>query len=424
MQCLLPRPSSHLDGLAPQPPQAVNTDEQNANRARQAGLRRSVTASLSSGKVCTTVVLILAFTGASTAQVPVRPADEALQVADRIRGLYREAARLAGESRTLMGELRKLEVERTLRVEEAKLAEAAAEAARQDLMHIEARLDELEQERLNQLPDLERQVVDLYKRGRAGNIRLLLGSGSFRQFARARRAVAMLTSLSERRLAEHRRTLESFRQQHATLEDSARALQTQEAEAKRAREASERAVGARRALLARIDAERDLHAQYLGELEAVYASLQQEMAALQNTPAAGATATPLLHLRHMLDWPVEGTMTAAFGQSQGRLGGTASRNGIEIAAPEGTPVRAILDGRVRYADAFAGLGTLVILDHGGNNYSLYGYLESASVSTDDEVQAGTEIGHVGSAPAGPPTLYFELRIDGGSVDPLQWLESR
>jgi septal ring factor EnvC (AmiA/AmiB activator) len=71
---------------------------------------------------------------------------------------------------------------------------------------------------------------------------------------------------------------------------------------------------------------------------------------------------------------------------------------------------------------FTGLGNLVILDHGGNNYSLYGYLGSIRVERGSTVETGAELGRVGLAPAGPPALYFEMRIDGRSVDPLQWLK--
>jgi septal ring factor EnvC (AmiA/AmiB activator) len=63
----------------------------------------------------------------------------------------------------------------------------------------------------------------------------------------------------------------------------------------------------------------------------------------------------------------------------------------------------------------------VIVDHGANNYSLYGYLGSVSAQRGTEVAAGAELGRVGRSPAGPPALYFEMRIDGRSVDPLQWL---
>jgi len=77
-----------------------------------------------------------------------------------------------------------------------------------------------------------------------------------------------------------------------------------------------------------------------------------------------------------------------------------------------------------YVVCQGGTGTLVILEHGGDNYSLYGYLESAGVEQGDLVDNGAELGRVGLAPAGPPALYFEMRIDGRSVDPLQWLRPR
>jgi septal ring factor EnvC (AmiA/AmiB activator) len=76
---------------------------------------------------------------------------------------------------------------------------------------------------------------------------------------------------------------------------------------------------------------------------------------------------------------------------------------------------------VGFADAFTGFGTLVILDHGANHFSLYGFLGSTAVAEGQPVQEGDELGRVGLSPAGLPELYFEMRIDGRSVDPVQWL---
>ena len=81
-------------------------------------------------------------------------------------------------------------------------------------------------------------------------------------------------------------------------------------------------------------------------------------------------------------------------------------------------------GTVGLAGPFIGFGNLVILEHGPNNYSLYGYLSDIAVERGATVEAGAELGRTGSAPAGPPALYFEMRIDGRSVDPLQWLKAR
>jgi len=132
---------------------------------------------------------------------------------------------------------------------------------------------------------------------------------------------------------------------------------------------------------------------------------------------------PLTPFRGALDWPVVGQIAARFGQSN-RTAAGGVRNGIEIAAPEGTPVHAVHPGTVGFADAFTGYGTLVILDHGANHYTLYGYLSEVAVERGRRVNAGDELGRVGTAPAGDAALYYEMRIDGRSVDPLQWLQRR
>ena len=87
-------------------------------------------------------------------------------------------------------------------------------------------------------------------------------------------------------------------------------------------------------------------------------------------------------------------------------------------------MRAVHSGTVSFADAFAGFGNVVIIDHGSGAHSLYGYLESMSVTPGESVEGGAELGQVGLAPAGPAALYFEIRIDGRSVDPVQWLRPR
>jgi septal ring factor EnvC (AmiA/AmiB activator) len=81
-------------------------------------------------------------------------------------------------------------------------------------------------------------------------------------------------------------------------------------------------------------------------------------------------------------------------------------------------------GVVSFAEPFAGLGLLVIVDHGQGAVSLYGHLASRAVTRGDRVAAGQALGTTGTSPLGNPELYFELRIDGRPVDPVQWLEKR
>ncbi|OFW14578.1 MAG: hypothetical protein A3F70_06520 [Acidobacteria bacterium RIFCSPLOWO2_12_FULL_67_14] len=369
-------------------------------------------------------VLVLVAGALLGAQLPDRAQSEAQakRVGERIRTLEIEADRLAREARTLLGDLRALEVERQLQIERVAAAEADVARGQQAVDEAVTRLQALEQQRVAQLPDLKTQLVDVYKRGPSGYAKLLFGTTNVREFSRAARAAAALMHLNQVRVAEHRRTLDRMRGEGAALEDELRTLRTREADARRAQTAADRALAARSALIAQIDARRDLNAQLAGELQIAQERLQQQMASLAAGRTGDPVAVPLAPFRGTLDWPAAGRLAVRFGQASGRAADAGARNGIEIAAPEGTPVRAIHPGTVSYADAFAGFGNLVIVDHGANAYTLYGYLSSMSVRRGAVVDAGTELGSVGAAPAGPAGLYFEVRVDGRSVDPLQWLK--
>jgi murein hydrolase activator len=350
---------------------------------------------------------------------------DAERITDRLRALQREAERLAGESRTLVGDLRQREIDRDIKAAQLKQAEVAMVEAETALQSTTTRLSDLELQRINQLPDLKTQLVDIYKRGRSGYARMLFSAGDLREFARATRAVGALSAINERRIEEHRKTLDAMLQERAAFEQKAKELQAKTAEARRAKSAADGAVASASELIRQIDSRRDMTAQYVGELQDAYGKLQLQVTALSTEPAgAEPVAVPLRPFQGALDWPVQGRIVGFFGQPSNRLGGGAVRNGIEIAADEDTPVRAIHGGSVGFAGPFTGFGTLVILDHGRNGYSLYGYLASTALEQGQAVETGAEVGRVGLAPAGPPTLYFEMRIDGRSVNPVQWLKPR
>jgi septal ring factor EnvC (AmiA/AmiB activator) len=347
----------------------------------------------------------------------------ARRVSDRVRLLQREADRLAREARTLVGDLRKLEVERDLALERLKEADAAVAGAQRELEAVSGAYASVERARVASLPDLRARFVELYKNGRGSYARMLAGVRDLRELGRATRAVASLVEINRRRIDEHRRRLESLRAQRGSLQQKTRDLQARRAEAQKARAAADRAVNARTALLAQIDSRRDLNAQLAGELMVAQQKLQSALAAMQTGRTVELVSVPLGPFRGALDWPVVGAVTGRFGHAnRGASGGV--RNGIDIAAPEGTPVRVVHPGTVSFADSFTGYGTLVIVDHGADHYSLYGYLSTIGVRRGDRVNAGQELGRIGLAPAGPAALYFELRIDGRSVDPVQWLRKR
>jgi septal ring factor EnvC (AmiA/AmiB activator) len=201
-------------------------------------------------------------------------------------------------------------------------------------------------------------------------------------------------------------------------------LQAREADALEAQAAANRALASAAALIAQIDARRDLNAQLAGELQVAQERLQQRLGSAGGDRAVESVAVPIAPFRGSLEWPVDGRISSRFGRRTGPFGAATVLNGVEIAAPEGTAVRALYAGTVSYADAFTGFGNLVIVDHGGDIYSLYGYLASIGVPRGTVVDSRSEIGSVGTAPTGQAALYLEIRVDGRSVDPVQWLKPR
>ncbi|MEW6482362.1 MAG: peptidoglycan DD-metalloendopeptidase family protein [bacterium] len=125
-----------------------------------------------------------------------------------------------------------------------------------------------------------------------------------------------------------------------------------------------------------------------------------------------------------LIWPTKSRNIAReFGRYTHPKTGTIIFNkGIDISAPLGSSVFAVSNGEVVYADYFMGYGKLIMIDHNGSLYSLYGHLDSLNVSTGQKVAKGDVIGSVGkSGDAEIPTLHFEIRLDGKPQDPLDWI---
>lgn len=361
--------------------------------------------------------------------------EEARRITDRIRGLQAESDRLAGEARTLLTDLRKLEAERNVQVQRVRDAQAAIVEIQTAIEGTAQRLLALEAQRIAQLPAMETQLVDMYKRGRSGFARLVLSAGGIREFGRATRAAAAMLRVSEERIVQHRGTAQALGQERAKLEAELDARRAREAEARLAQAAADQAVADRAALLTRVDSQRDVNARLAGELQVEQARLKQQEAgriaaadapAASNAPVTPASAPALTFgptgpARGALLWPVSGRVTGRFGRRVTPTEDPAAANGMEIASREGNLVRALHSGTVSFAGPLAGFGNLVIINHGDNTLSAYGYLGSMSVNLDDMVISGGEIGRVGLAPSGTAALFLEIRIDGRSVDPVQWL---
>jgi len=120
-------------------------------------------------------------------------------------------------------------------------------------------------------------------------------------------------------------------------------------------------------------------------------------------------------------WPVAGVLTSPYGF---RLRGWRPdlHEGVDIAAPEGTPVRAMRGGTVTFAGVQGGYGNVVYLQHGAGTISVYAHLSSIAVTRGARVTNGQVLGAVGrTGSATGAHLHLEVWRSGRSEDPVPLL---
>ncbi len=122
-------------------------------------------------------------------------------------------------------------------------------------------------------------------------------------------------------------------------------------------------------------------------------------------------------------WPVEGQVTASFGERIDPFNGEgAFHSGVDISANVGSPVIAPADGTITFADFLGGYGRAVMLDHGHGIATRYGHLSSFAVTAGQYVHRGDTIGYVGtSGRSTGPHLHYEVRINDVPVNPYKYL---
>jgi septal ring factor EnvC (AmiA/AmiB activator) len=284
---------------------------------------------------------------------------------------------------------------------------------------------------------LQRRLVDIYKRGPLHTFQVLLAAESFGDLL-SRYKYLYLTSQQDRALVDDVEQLRNrvIQQRNNILNvrsELDRRRDEREAEFSRYTElASERARKLRSLRRSARSTERRLsrlqedESRLNGLLAALERSRRDELArgALRGAVATPGTITTADLGK--LDWPVEGAIVYRYGRDTLPSGGIIRWNGVGIAAPMGTAVKAVEAGKVRLVGQFGTYGLTIVLEHGNGYYSVYSHLESADVKLGASVSKGLAIGKVGGQNSDyGPHLHFEIRGENQkALDPATWLRRR
>ena len=345
----------------------------------------------------------------------------------RIQRVQRDLARDLGQRDELTGQLRRTE-------EELARAVTALREANLELQFTQERLAKLESEQRARKAALaaERnalsgQVRAAYLAGREEKMKLLLNQQDPATFGRV---LTYYDYLNRARAARIERVNTQLARLARLEEEIATELKGQE-----------RALAERERLLASLSSMRDQRAGLLVKVDARIRDRNTELRRLQederalselvqslldvfaDIPDQLADRTRFRELRGKLEWPSGGQVVARFGEP--RADGRLKWNGMMIASPAGTPVRAISYGRVAFADWMPHYGLLVVIEHGDGFMSLYGHNQAAYKEVGDWVEAGEIVAATGdSGGQQRSALYFEIRNGRDVVDPRQWLRRR
>lgn len=342
-----------------------------------------------------------------------------------VRAQIAHIARQVSESRIEQGRLT-----RKLRDTEKSVgsARAALQALRRRLSAIASRRAALAARKRRREADLDRNrrtlVEELraaYLIGRQGPLTLLLNHSDPGRMGRMFAYYSYFSRERAQRIQDIEVDLRQIDQLDSQMRAQDAKLSALEVKRKTQLDRLDQDTARRRRVLAGIAARTHTRTQRLARLRGQQRALESLIAALRRAEARmPAERGRFGHLQGHLPWPVAGRLIARYGQL--RAGGLRW-DGDLIATRLDAPVRAVAPGRVIYADWLAGLGLLIIIDHGHGYMSLYGHNDRLYAHVGQQVRARQLIAEAGdSGGAARPELYFGIRRGTRPVDPRLWLQ--
>lgn len=365
------------------------------------------------------------------APLPAQQADPALtrikeqeleDVREQISRLKASMDQRAAERDRVTKDLQAAEVaisEKRVVIRDIERRQANSEKRKAEL---ESSIAERELELGQELEQLGAQVRAAYLSGGRERLRLLLNQQDPAALGRQIKYYEYLSRYRAGNIDVVNETLAELSTLNAEVADEVQSLERLAAARQAELDELTVAQGRRQELLASLNARITSEGEAIDRLAAQEKDLARLIAELTSilSDYPITSEEPFSELKGLLTWPVAGRLLHDFGEA--RASGQVTWNGVVVAAPRGREVRAVYHGRVVFADWLAGMGLLLIVDHGESYLTLYGYNETLLKSPGDWVAPGDAIATVGDSGGQlEPGLYFEVRRGRTPVNPKTWV---
>ena len=321
-----------------------------------------------------------------------------------------------------------------------------------ELMEINAKIDDLKQQiadkeiaveaatvALNEAQDradaqyaaMKLRVKFMYERGNDSLITMLLSSDSFVDFLNRAEFINRISAYDRRMLDEFIATRNQIAAIKADLEEEKRQLDEAKAALDNEQEAMETLIASKQEEIGVFESDIQNKEAAVAEYEAMIAEQDQIIKDLEAAILAEKkrlleqNKKAIVYDGGQFKWPAPSytRISDDYGwRTHPILGIQQFHNGVDMAAPSGSPILAAYDGEVVAASYSPTMGNYIMVDHGDGLYTIYMHASSLLVSEGQMVARGEEIAKVGSTGRSTgPHLHFTVRKDGNYVSPWNYL---
>lgn len=309
--------------------------------------------------------------------------------------------------------------------------------ARQSLEEAEDALEEAEQTREEEYENIKDQVKFMYLASKSTFLEILVTSQSVSDLLNRTHYIAKILDYDREKLDEYAAAVDSANEAREAMEESKAVLEEKQTELEEKQSEAQDKKDDMSDLISAKETEINLYSAEIGskeeqvrEYQAMIAQQDAEIAAIEQAikqqQAALAEANRRQYGGGQFVWPAPGytRISDDYGmRTHPTLGVEMMHNGVDMAAPSGSPIKAAADGTVIAASYSSSMGNYIMIDHGSDIITVYMHASSLNVSAGQEISAGDRIGSVGSTGRSTgPHLHFGVRENGSYVNPWKYLK--
>jgi septal ring factor EnvC (AmiA/AmiB activator) len=323
--------------------------------------------------------------------------------------------KIEGKESSILDSLHSIETELSKGERELREMEAQWAQTKERLHQTKIQIAMLNKGMEQTKEELVSRLIALYKMGRTPPETFLLTSQSYVDLLRTDKYLRVIIDFDAHLVETYRYQMALKERYQETLVQDQFQWQRNISEVEKKKEEIKKVGETKRSLLKSIQHQKVVYKKVIGELGERAKELQTLIGKLEQERSLFAYGKSKHEaVRGKLIPPVEGKVISLFKER--------GQNGIEIKAPTGAEIRAVLPGKILYADWFKGFGNIVIIDHGDHTFTVSAYCSQLLKKAGDTVSQGEAIALVGSAGSLKGScLYFEIRHLGKPEDPMNWI---